>query len=329
MADSQDSDRAAVLKPTMIYGTAWKGEQTQQLVLEAVKQGFRCFDTASDDEHYREDLTGAALRDAVQSGLVRREDIYIQTKYSPPLQHHGSGGFTCTADGRDLAAEINASVARSLSRLCVVHADCANEASRCSSYIDCLLLHCPFNSVEETAQAWQVMERFVPGRVRLLGISNVRLDVLEALYRVATVKPAVVQNRFYRKNNYMVDERLFCHERGVSYQSFSVLTRNEDVLKCGAVAMLAASAGVSSEVAMYFLLAASSPGAAVLNGTTNRDHMRHDVAGLQACSEWAASSSNSAVYRTCTESFHQEIGQGWGSPRPIILPLSTTANVIP
>jgi hypothetical protein len=40
--------------PPIMYGTAWKKEQTEDLVVEAVKQGFRGIDTACQPKHYDE-----------------------------------------------------------------------------------------------------------------------------------------------------------------------------------------------------------------------------------------------------------------------------------
>ena len=38
--------------PRIIYGTAWKKEQTAVLVEQAIEQGFRAIDTACQPKHY-------------------------------------------------------------------------------------------------------------------------------------------------------------------------------------------------------------------------------------------------------------------------------------
>lgn len=68
----------AVGNPPFIYGTAWKKGETTRLVTEALSAGFTAVDTAAQPRHYREDLVGAALRDAFKSGM-KREDIYVRT----------------------------------------------------------------------------------------------------------------------------------------------------------------------------------------------------------------------------------------------------------
>ena len=65
--------------PPILYGTAWKRERTCELVLAALRAGFRGIDTACQPKHYDEAAVGAALE---TSGL-RRADLYVQTKYTP------------------------------------------------------------------------------------------------------------------------------------------------------------------------------------------------------------------------------------------------------
>ena len=68
--------------PRMIYGTAWKKERTGALVLQALQAGFRAIDTASQPKHYQEHLVGAAVADAIAGGIVHREELFLQTKFT-------------------------------------------------------------------------------------------------------------------------------------------------------------------------------------------------------------------------------------------------------
>jgi diketogulonate reductase-like aldo/keto reductase len=61
----------------MVYGTAWKEEHTLELVIKAVRAGFRSFDTAAQPKNYREDLVGEALREAIIPGHVQRKDLWV------------------------------------------------------------------------------------------------------------------------------------------------------------------------------------------------------------------------------------------------------------
>jgi diketogulonate reductase-like aldo/keto reductase len=151
--------------------------------------------------------------------------------------------------------------------------------------LDALLLHSPLPTVEETIQAWKVLETYVPGKIGKLGISNVSLPVLQAVYQAASVKPKVVQNRFYPQTKYDVQLRAFCREHGIEYQSFWTLTGNPHLVQTKPVMRLAEGAGVSVAVALYALVV--DLGIVVLNGTTSGEHMREDVEGVEKVRKWA------------------------------------------
>lgn len=69
-----------------IYGTAWKREETDSLVSSAIASGFRSLDTAAQPKHYREDLTGIALRSSLSSFPIKRRDLFVQPCSSPTYQ---------------------------------------------------------------------------------------------------------------------------------------------------------------------------------------------------------------------------------------------------
>src|SRR4051812_18854786 len=68
--------------PRFLYGTAWKEEQTQTLTEQALHRGFRGIDTANQRKHYVETGVGAAVKAAVQSGLLSRDDLFLQSKFT-------------------------------------------------------------------------------------------------------------------------------------------------------------------------------------------------------------------------------------------------------
>jgi hypothetical protein len=71
----------------MLYGTAWKADRTQDLVAAALRAGFRGIDTACQPKHYKESGVGdaiAAVAEAADtSPPITREDLFLQTKYTP------------------------------------------------------------------------------------------------------------------------------------------------------------------------------------------------------------------------------------------------------
>ena len=68
--------------PQFLYGTAWKEDATERLTSLALQQGFRGIDTANQRKHYHEAGVGKAVAAAIENGLVRREDLFLQTKFT-------------------------------------------------------------------------------------------------------------------------------------------------------------------------------------------------------------------------------------------------------
>ena len=70
-------------KPYLIYGTAWKKDQTKSLVSQAVHAGFRFIDTACQPKHYNEQGVGQGWVQAAKELGLSREDFFLQTKFTP------------------------------------------------------------------------------------------------------------------------------------------------------------------------------------------------------------------------------------------------------
>src|SRR4029079_3850161 len=77
MSEKTSSD-AKPPTPFFLYGTAWKEEATQSLTELALRQGFRGIDTANQRRHYFEAAVGLALK----SGVVPRDQVFLQTKFT-------------------------------------------------------------------------------------------------------------------------------------------------------------------------------------------------------------------------------------------------------
>ncbi|KAK1812581.1 hypothetical protein LTR12_013068 [Friedmanniomyces endolithicus] len=254
--------------PALIYGTAWKKETTRELVRQALLTGFRGVDTAAQPKHYREDLVGRGIADAMRQNGIKREDLYIQT---------------------NISEQVRASVASSLRNFAHT-AELPEQV-----YIDCLVLHSPLPTQSQTFEAWQAMESFVPKHVRTIGISNVyHLPILTALYEVASVKPTVVQNRFHRDTGYDKQIRAFCNDKGITYQSFWTLTANPDLLRSQAVQRIATHVGVAPPVALYGLVL-SLGNVSILDGTTSAEHMKADLNGVNAVQSWLLANNEKAI----------------------------------
>jgi diketogulonate reductase-like aldo/keto reductase len=99
--------------------------------------------------------------------------------------------------------------------------------------------------------------------------------VLKQLYADASVKPAVVQNRFYATTAYDAALREWCAEHGIVYQSFWTLTANPHILSSQTLRALAES--YNKTVAQVFFRYLTQIGIAPLTGTCSEQHMREDL----------------------------------------------------
>ncbi len=249
--------------PRFLYGTAWKEDQTQRLTEQALRQGFRGIDTANQRRHYHEAAVGQGIAAAIAAGVVTREDLFVQTKFT----------FRAGQDHRlpyDPAAPIAAQVEQSFA---------SSLAHLGTGTIDSYLLHGPSQRSglgPDDLSAWRAMEAIHhSGRARLLGVSNVGLDQLRLLCRQARVRPHFVQNRCYAVRGWDRAVREFCAAEGIVYQGFSLLTANGEVLAHPETARIACHHGRS--VAQVVFRFALDVGMVPLTGTTNPAHMRADL----------------------------------------------------
>ena len=257
-----------VAVPRLLYGTAWKGDDTERLTALALRLGFRGVDTANQPKHYHEAGVGAAVRAALAAGLATRAELFLQTKFT----------FRGGQDHRlpyDPAAPVRAQVAQSFA---------GSLAHLGVDVIDAYVLHGPTQLAGLGAadwEAWRAMEDLhAAGRARLLGVSNVGREQLEALCGGARVRPHLVQNRCYAARGWDRDVRRFCSANGIVYQGFSLLTGNRPVLAHPAVAGIAGRHGLTpAQVVFRFALAV---GMVPLTGTTDPAHMRDDLAVFAA-----------------------------------------------
>ena len=193
-------------RPVLKYGTAWKKEETAKLVQKAINAGFYHIDTACQPRHYREDLVGVGWRAAANELNLKREDLWLQTKFSGIAAHDPSN---IPYDVQSpLEERVRQSLAKSLLNLQ-------------TQYIDSWLMHGPENNWDDHFKVWRTMEEAVDeGKVRQIGLSNFyRLEDVVWAYDNARIKPAVIQNRFYKDSGHDVKIRAFCKEKDIEYQS--------------------------------------------------------------------------------------------------------------
>lgn len=249
--------------PRLLYGTAWKAQQTQRLTELALREGFRGVDTANQPRHYDEFEVGRAVSASIEAGLLKREELFLQTKFT-------------SRDGQDhrlpydpeapTGVQVQQSFASSLDHLDV-------------EVIDSYVLHGPsrrIGLIEADWEAWRAMEALHDdGRARLIGVSNVSLDQLRGFHRQARVSPRLVQNRCYAERGWDREIRAFCDANEIIYQGFSLLTANRNVLARPEMTRIAARHDRTVEQVVFRF--ALQIGMVALTGTTDADHMKEDL----------------------------------------------------
>jgi len=249
--------------PRFLYGTAWKEDDTRRLAELALESGFRGIDTANQRRHYFEAAVGEAIQASIRKGLVNREDLFLQTKFT----------FRSGQDDRlpydphaAIATQVEQSFDSSLEHLGI-------------ETVDSYVLHGPSRRVGLAPadwDAWKAMEAIhQSGRARLLGVSNVSLPQLEELWQRANVRPRFVQNRCYASRGWDRAVRQFCAANAIRYQGFSLLTANREVLAHPEIERIASRYQRSvSQIVFRFAL---EVGMIPLTGTTDPEHMRADL----------------------------------------------------
>lgn len=249
--------------PPFLYGTAWKEDETERLTRLAIDCGFRGIDTANQRKHYHEAGAGAGIAAAIRDGVVRRDDLFLQTKFTFRAGQDHRLPYDAAAP---IATQVRQSLASSLEHLQV-------------ETIDSYVLHGPSRRqglADDDREAWAAMESlYSAGQTRFLGISNVALEQIEALWEIARVKPQFVQNRCYARTQWDAAVRAFCRKHGIIYQGFSLLTANLAELRSPHFREIVLRVKrTPAQVVFRFALQA---GMLPITGTTDETHMREDL----------------------------------------------------
>jgi len=186
-------------------------EEALNLALEA---GYRHIDCAP--VYLNEKVIGRVLKSWIDSGKVKREDLFITTKLPPP-------GNRPSCVERFLKKSLN---------------------DLQLDYVDLYLIHCPFTVPENEAggdflreengdiildletdhiATWKVLEEMVQkGLTKSIGISNFNQQQVQRLIDNSTIKPANLQIELhlYLQQNELVD---FCKANGITVVAYAPL----------------------------------------------------------------------------------------------------------
>ncbi|CCH43137.1 NADPH-dependent D-xylose reductase [Wickerhamomyces ciferrii] len=199
----------------------WKipNETASDQVYQAIKQGYRAFDGATDYGNEKE--VGLGFKKAIDEGLVKREDLVVITKLWNTFHHPDNVVKNLNKNLEDLGVD----------------------------YIDLYYIHFPiaqkFIPIEEQypphfgtkdylefedvpiLDTWRALEKLVEaGKIKSLGISNFSGALIQDLLRGAKIKPVALQ---IEHHPYLVQDRLveYAQKQGiqvVAYSSFGPLS---------------------------------------------------------------------------------------------------------
>ena len=158
-------------------------EQVSNAVAGAIRIGYRMFDCAS--VYGNEDLIGKVFAQAIEEGIVRREELFITSKVWNNMHGKGDVLLSCAQSLKDLQLD----------------------------YIDAYFVHWPFPnyhapgcdgdsrnpdskpfSVDEFMSVWRQFEKLYDmGLIRNLGMSSMTIPKLEAVLPLCRIKPTLIE----------------------------------------------------------------------------------------------------------------------------------------
>ena len=249
--------------PTFLYGTAWKAEKTERLTYQALEMGFAGIDTANQRKHYYEEGVGRAIKRFLETGIKKREELFVQTKFTFA---NGQDHRKPYDENAPYAIQVRQSFESSLQHLGL-------------DYIDSFILHGPFTGgglTEADWETWGALESLQKeGAVKYLGVSNFDLAQLQELHGRAKLKPSFIQNRCFAALGWDKAIRNFCKGSQIQYQGFSLLTANRSELSQPSIAMLVKK--YKRTIPQIVFRFTQQKGAIPLTGTSSRQHMQDDL----------------------------------------------------
>ena len=264
----------------------WKipQESTADAVVEAVRAGYRHFDSAAD--YANEAQTGEGLARAMAEGLVARDDLWITSKLWNTFHAAEHVEEACRKTLSDLQLE----------------------------YLDLYLIHFPIAlqyvpideryppewladpDAEEPVmvrapvplhETWGAMEQLVEkGLIKRIGVCNYNTALIHDLMAYAKIKPSHLQveahpyllqtNLLGLANIYGIDVTAFSPLGAQSYFELNMADREESLL--GAAPVMVAAQAHGKSPAQVLLRWGVQRGTSVIPKTTKPERMRENLA---------------------------------------------------
>jgi diketogulonate reductase-like aldo/keto reductase len=244
---------------------------TRSATKAALEVGFRQLDAS---ERYRnEKEVGEAMQEVFQAGKIKREEVFIATKLW---------------NNNHRPERVKPAFEASLKRLQL-------------DYADLYLIHTPFafqpgedqdprdangNVIYDKGvtllDTWRAMEKLVDeGRCKAIGLSDVGLDQVKAIFDAARIKPAVVhvESHPYLPQWELVD---YCKSHGIVFQAFAALGHSSEPNVLEDPVVTAIAKRVNKTPAQVLLAWAIQRGTALLttSKTPTRIKENFDVSAL-------------------------------------------------
>jgi methylglyoxal/glyoxal reductase len=201
--------------PQLGYGVfrVEEGTELEKAIETAIRLGYRSIDTAA--IYGNEKSVGNGVRNAIDAGLVTREELFITSKvWNDGLSYD----------------ETIAAYEESLEKLGL-------------DYLDLYLIHWP--GKDKYMESWKALEAlYKEGRIKSIGVSNFEVHHLETLLNETEVKPVVNQIEFHPKL-IQTEVRTFCEEHNIKVEAWSPLM-NADLLTNDTIQEMAKSLNKSA-----------------------------------------------------------------------------------
>lgn len=264
----------------------WKipREDTAETVVEAVRAGYRHFDSAAD--YANEAETGEGLAKAMGEGLVSREELWVTSKLWNTFHAPEHVEEACRKSLEDLQLDYL--------DLYLIHFPIALEYVPISERYPPEWLHDPdaANPSMKPAQVplhqtWMAMETLVEkGLVNRIGVCNYNSALIHDLMTYAQVPPAMLQ---IEAHPYLTQEKLIRCARGYgievtafsplgaqSYFELGMADQGESLL--GAAPVMVAAEAHGKTPAQVLLRWGVQRGTAIIPKTTKPERMRENLA---------------------------------------------------